>query len=111
MKLINERMKIKEAITSFQVAWGSGSYGTDMRGVSVGAELAKLNPETVSKGEVDALIGNKSWTRVENCSECGAEAVAVVELGEEPDYDSMTAFVCESCLRKALDLITKGDEA
>ena len=110
MILITERVKIKEAIVKFRELFGDGSYGGDIRGIAVGAELAKLNPETVSKAEVDALIGNKSWTRAENCSECGAADVVVVELGEELDNDSLTAFVCESCLRKALNLITKGDE-
>ena len=110
MRLINERVKIKEAIARFQKQFGSGSYKADSRGISVGAELAKLNPETVTKVEVDTLIGTKIWTSVEKCSECGAKDVAVVELGEEPDYESMTAYICGSCLRKALDLITKGVE-
>lgn len=59
----------------------------------------KPNPEDVNK-----VIGNDSWTRVA-CDECGEEVYAVVQIGQEPDYDSATAEVCLSCLSKAVDLI------
>lgn len=52
--------------------------------------------------EVDKIIGNSSWTQTK-CDECKSdEGVDVVQLGEEPDYESSTATICKSCLRKAL---------
>lgn len=36
------------------------------------------------------------------CANCEREVDAVVELGEEPDYESSTARVCEACLVAAL---------
>jgi len=54
--------------------------------------------------EVDKIIGNGSWTTTE-CHECGNdEGVDVVQVGQQLDYESSTANVCKSCLRKALNL-------
>jgi len=54
---------------------------------------------------VDAIIGNGSWTSVPECNECKTDVEAVVRIGDEPDYESSTAWVCEDCLKKALALI------
>jgi hypothetical protein len=55
--------------------------------------------------DVDRIIGNKSWTEVAQCNECKRESLpAVVRLGDKPDYDSSTAWVCIDCLRKAVAL-------
>ena len=53
---------------------------------------------------VEAVIGNRSWTR-EKCDECGASVESIVRLGEEPDYESNTARVCLGCLTKAVELV------
>ena len=52
---------------------------------------------------VDKAIGNESWTRV-GCDECGARG-DVVQIGQEPDYESSTAWICAECLAKALQLL------
>jgi len=52
--------------------------------------------------KVDAVIGNDLWTDTPACSECGADRVPVLEVGEEPDYDSHTAWLCRHCVYKAL---------
>jgi hypothetical protein len=54
--------------------------------------------------DVDKVIGNDSWTIEPRCHECGANGGPVVQLGEEPDYESSTACICPSCLNKALYL-------
>ena len=51
---------------------------------------------------VDAIIGNGSWTSVPECNECKTDVEAVIRIGDEPDYESSTAWVCEDCLKKAL---------
>lgn len=57
-------------------------------------------PKPVDPDEVDRIIGNPSWTGV-TCDNCGKTA-SVVTVGQEPDYDSSTANVCQECLRNAL---------
>jgi hypothetical protein len=62
----------------------------------------------ISATKVDKIIGNKTWTAVPKCDECGSSEVgAVVELGEEVMYESNTACICCGCLKKALDLFPK----
>jgi hypothetical protein len=51
--------------------------------------------------DVDSIIGNGSWTRTK-CHQCNAENIDVVELGQEPDYESHTANICKPCIEKAL---------
>lgn len=70
--------------------------------------LLALNPETATAAEVEAIVGNNSWTAVPHCDECGAAADQVVGLGEVLDHDSAGAFICRECLVKALEFMTSG---
>jgi hypothetical protein len=85
----------------------AGQYGGSAAGSwhwEVGERLRALG-ENPDLDAVDAAIGNGSWTLVPACSECGREAEEVVELGEPPDYESSTAYVCRGCLARALGLL------
>lgn len=66
-------------------------------------ELMRLGsspkPESIEK-----IVGNTSWTSIQ-CSECKKDVQRVIQLGDEPDYESNTALVCEYCLKEALQLI------
>ncbi len=39
-----------------------------------------------------------------NCNECGKNADIVVQLGQEPDYESATANICLDCLKRAVEI-------
>jgi predicted Fe-S protein YdhL (DUF1289 family) len=67
--------------------------------------LDALDPETATVEDVALVMGNRSWACQQPCDECGEYSWSCVELGEEPDYESCTATICEGCLRKALALI------
>ena len=54
--------------------------------------------------DVDTIIGNTSWTGVHQCDECGSDSYTVVMVGEEPDYESNTAYMCKECIVRALAL-------
>lgn len=54
--------------------------------------------------DVDRIAG-KSWTWI-RCNECEEQVDKVVQLGNEPDYESSTAWICENCIAKALLLIS-----
>jgi len=59
--------------------------------------------------EVDAIIGNGSWTRTK-CDECNNDdGVDVIQLGQEPDYESNTANICKDCLDKGLFILAKSE--
>ena len=39
------------------------------------------------------------------CSECNTSSDYTVRVGEEPDYESLTAYLCEKCLHAAVNLL------
>jgi len=63
-------------------------------------ELLKV---ALTEDDVEAIVGNRTWTR-NRCSECGRDCNLVVQLGEEPDYESETAQICLGCLERAVSL-------
>jgi hypothetical protein len=74
------------------------------------AKLATLDKDNATAKDVEKIIGNASWTRL-GCDECGKEVGTVVQLGEEPDYESSTADVCLECLHKAAGLTKQARRA
>ncbi len=72
-------------------------------------ELVALG-ETPDPDKVNEAIGNDAWTSPPSCSECKEQTDAVIQIGEAPEYYSETAWICEKCLRAAMELITSGCE-
>jgi len=68
--------------------------------------LTKLG-ENPNPDDVDRVIGNTSWTEVPRCDECKEHKGVVIMLGEEPDYESNTANICEDCINKANSFLTE----
>lgn len=99
MKLIDRQQVAGEAYERWM-----RQYPDDKNGI--GAKLKKLG-EKPCPDDVDALIGNGSWTATPPCFECGKKMVTVVEIGEDYEYDSNTTWVCSSCLTKALELLKR----
>lgn len=66
-------------------------------------ELSEL-PEQATEDDIAAIIGNAGWTR-NKCDECGQDVDVTVMVGQEPDYESRTAFICLDCLKRAVTLI------
>lgn len=109
MIILNERNQVKQAIKDWCLHYGlTRTYPMDKRGRKVGEELMALNPETATAKDVAEIIGNTLWAGPRCCSECGSETWDCVQLGEPPDYESATAWICKDCLKKALQLF--GDE-
>ena len=51
------------------------------------------------------IVGNNTRTRVPHCSECCKPKSFVVRVGEEPWYESETAYLCKDCIQNAMKLI------
>ena len=69
--------------------------------------LVALGP-TPNPDDVDRIIGNDSWTRLGECDECDQQKSVLVQVGEEPDYESHTATICVDCLQAALALVNEA---
>jgi hypothetical protein len=71
----------------------------------IGAALAELGP-TPSPDDVDRVIGNRSGTRVEACSQCGETPEAVVRISDgADDYDEQSLCLCFRCLWEAAMMV------
>lgn len=73
-------------------------FGDDKRAIYANLIALGSNP---SADDVDAAIGNDSWTQC-RCNECSQCFEVVIEVGEKPDYESATAKLCKRCVTNAL---------
>ncbi len=62
--------------------------------------LRKLDLKTCAPEDVDRIIGNDSWTTQLKCDECKEYVNWVLQVGDEPDYESDTACLCKACARE-----------
>lgn len=102
MKLINKKDILDSVVDRYKTAyprdrelWGGKRSGDIL------SQLQAL--DVMTESDAKRIIGNDSWTSL-RCNECEQEVNAVVQLGEEPDYESRTACICFDCLEKAMQL-------
>lgn len=104
MKIITERDNIK--------SWFELYKNDDREPME---EARKLDPETCSAEEIaEIMIKHRLWNRgcqndrektwfIHTCDECGKPSPVLLQVGNEPDYDSRTAYLCLDCLKKAAE--------
>lgn len=80
-------------------------------------EIEKLNFETCNPKEIaDIMIKHGIWTAdcsnyrksmwfKIKCDECEEYHSVVIQLGEEPDYESCTVDLCFDCFKSATKLV------
>jgi hypothetical protein len=106
MKLITRQSKVKGAIQSFLNNYphhnrpNAPFYTRERYNKVVALDLETATPEDVEQ------ILNFSWVEC-LCHECGGSFDAVVQVGQEPDYDTRSANVCKGCLLRALGMVDK----
>ena len=113
MKLISIKADIKGIREQYYEQYKDELEG-DFRALStlydpklIYKSLLNLDLDTATAKDITKIMGNDSWADPTQCDECGEEKEMVVQLGEEPDYESATAIICYDCLKAALDLIER----
>lgn len=107
MKVITAEALALEAPRKWAYQYRDTRHGEDKK--DIGRKLDALQPDQLTPATINAVIGNDSWTRVPKCDECENETPGVViELGQEPDYESHTARLCVPCIQAAHKLIVTG---
>jgi hypothetical protein len=105
VKLWTKREVIRNLVDRFVTMYGNTldcRYEEQERSrADVLRELKGLNLDTVSPKEIVRILGNDSWIVPPTCGECGARGVPTVEIGDELDQDSNTAFLCNDCIIRA----------
>jgi len=97
MYVITKREIIKSVVERWGQTYRNNSYGEDK--LEILERLKLLDLETVGAVTINNIIGNNSWTTLK-CSECGKDSIVVIQVGEEPDYESATIQICLPCIDK-----------
>jgi hypothetical protein len=108
MRRTSEREQVRNVAKRWRATYGRGQYGQDK--LVILAKLDALDVETATAADVAAIIGDTSWVEPWKCLECGERSWSVIQVGEEPDYESETAYLCIGCLGTAASLSANGDE-
>ena len=101
MLLMSERNQMRTVADRLRRQFGNEQGWKE----AVLPRLLALDCEKDGADKVEAIIGNGSWVRQYGCSECGIESWDIVQVGEPPDYESATAWICRDCLKSALKLL------
>lgn len=107
MKIITPFTLAQEAAKRWSEQYGTNLWARDSGKQEIARQLNALEKlgHPIQPETVEEIIGNRSWTRIYKCDECGTEEPPlVVQLGEEPDYESSTANICLRCLEVAVTL-------
>jgi len=108
MKLEKKKELIKNVAARFKESYfvkGVWVYNRDGNKESIYNNLVSKKPKT--EEDIEEIIGNDSWTS-NRCNQCRNETDVLIRLGEEPDWESNTFFICKDCLEKAINLIKDG---
>lgn len=95
MKLITRQTKAEDALQRYKMQYPKSHK-------EIKEALAELgnNPHP---DDVDRIIGNDSWTKMDQCcNECNKIHDVLLEIGESPWYESQTAWICKECAKKVL---------
>lgn len=105
--IVTRQMLANRAAENWRHQYSEGKFGwksTSMpvQPIGVHRKLIALGP-TPTPEQVNAVIGNSSWTRL-TCDQCGNEVDTVIVVGQAQDYESSTASLCITCLEQAYNL-------
>lgn len=104
MRIISRTGNAAKAAAHWRATYASGVHGQDKLAILDMLDALGSNPDPDT---VDEVIGNTSWTCC-YCDECRAACEQVIEVGQEPDYESATAKLCKACVIKAASTMIIG---
>jgi hypothetical protein len=111
MKIITERDLIRDVVKRWELQYPEEKVQQfkypHLNFNDICNSLKKLNLETCSAQDIENIIGNESWTRI-LCDGCGQNVTWVIQLGQDPDYESNTVHLCKECFKKAIGLINEN---
>ena len=103
MKVITKRTLIREIAKK----WNAQFFYGPLEGDTTGDKLSALDVETASVEDIVQIIGTTVWTDL-SCSECGKSVDLVIQVGEEPDWETQTAYLCEACVKNTFNLLNEN---
>lgn len=71
--------------------------------------LVALSPNATEADVIEAMgLGSRNGWIENRCDHCDRDVDVTVRLGDEPDDESSTAYVCRECLVGALAAMDEG---
>jgi len=100
MKIITIEDRIKSVAqrykNQYQYTWDSCIFGRKNHQLHYDLLLKAKTKEDVANA-----LQRFGWVEL-RCDECRKEINTVIQMGEEPDYESSTALLCIDCLKEAI---------
>ena len=102
---------VRDLIREVSARWDRQYPANDSLGPknkhSISRGLAALDKEKATAKDVEAIVGNGSWTNLDYDS-CGANHLPViVTVGEKPGIETATANLCYSCCMEAWSMMVR----
>jgi hypothetical protein len=104
MSVITLRQVIKDVPKRWRGQYGDGRYGRDK--LEILKRLDALDAENCSADDINAAIGNSSWTNLQ-CDSCQEQKERIIRIGDDPDYEARWQDLCVDCLNKAVAMLAK----
>ena len=101
MEVITIRSQIRTVAQRWRAQYGGYAWASDEGKQHVQRQLDAVDKETATPALIASIIGNDSWVKPIECDECGVESETVILIGEKPDYESRTAYLCPACITRA----------
>lgn len=103
MNVVTKKAKMESVARTYRAQYSGNSILRDGKSTDdIYNALVALNPKT--EDAIAEIIGNRSWT-ANHCNECGKDSDALIQIGQDEDYESSTAWICRDCLSKAIAMI------
>lgn len=104
MKIITQRQLIQAVAKRWRQEHEPFNDRDPMDKRGIADKLYVLDGNTATAEEVNSIIGNDSWTTL-TCDECKKDTTIIVQVGEDSDYDAISARLCPECVEKAAAMI------
>jgi len=107
MKLITARTQILSIVDDYarwmeNKDWASRVWTMEEKRAIL-HKLQTLDLTTATPDEVNSVT-KAPYIKMTCCDECNRESWDVVEIGEEPNHNTRTAYICKSCINTAFKL-------
>jgi hypothetical protein len=108
MKLVTKRDLIQNIVRSWEAQFGVDPEKPRLRAIL--EKLRELDLSTATEDDIEAIIGNRTWTQLQ-CVECKHETDEAVQFGAESDTDGQPFYLCPDCLKAASSDLPQGFNA
>lgn len=110
IEIQTERDRIRTVAQRWDEEWKRLGCFNEPEKIRISRLLHALDVETATAEDVKRITGRDTWAGIVGCTACGNDSSIVAIVGEPPDYDSSTAWLCPDCVAKTFALVQAAKE-